>query len=102
VAGDARPRYRQVADELTRLIGDGTYPVESKLPPKRELAAQFGVSVSMIERVQRILAEDGLVQSVQGVAVYVVNARPSRPLTDRERIDRLESRLDRIEKHLGI
>ena len=36
--------YRQIADQLSRMIASGDYPAGGKLPPERELAELLGVS----------------------------------------------------------
>jgi GntR family transcriptional regulator len=38
------PRYQEIAEELTRAIADGTYPVGSTLPSEMELCSRFSVS----------------------------------------------------------
>lgn len=101
VAGDDRPGYRLIASRLAARIATGQYPMQSHLPGKRKLADEFGVSVTTVERALRVLADDGLVQASRGSGTQVVNARPTRPLTDRERIDALEARLEAVERRLG-
>ena len=102
MAGDSRPRYRQIADDLTARIGAGEFPLQSRLPGKRTLAARYEVSTSTMEKVLRALAADALVQPVRGGGTYVVNSEPSRPKTDRERIGDLERRMDRLERRLEV
>ena len=40
--------YQQVADDLERLILDGVYPHDSRMPSEQELADQYGVSRNVI------------------------------------------------------
>ncbi len=63
--------YQQVADALRDKIRDGTYPPEARLPSRRELCAQFGVSDIVIGKAMMILRQEGLVQSLPGVGVFV-------------------------------
>ena len=100
VAGDSRPGYRLIAATLAARIAAGDYPLQSKLPGKRDLAAEFGVAVTTMERALRALADDGLVQPSRGAGTYVVSTEPQRPKTDRERITDLERRMEQAERRL--
>lgn len=102
MAGDSRPGYRLIAGALAGRISEGRYPLQSKLPTKRELAAEFGCAVTTMERALKVLADDGMVQPVRGTGTYVVNTEPQRPKSDRERLDRLEADMAAIKKRLGI
>ena len=59
-------------DQLRREIGNGSYPLGSRLPPVRELAQQFGVSQPTIRESVRALQSLGLVDVKHGSGVYVV------------------------------
>ena len=60
----------QVIDQLRREIANGSYPLGGRLPPVRELAAQFGVSQPTIREAVRALQSLGDVK--HGSGVYVV------------------------------
>lgn len=64
----------QVARLLRSRIADGTYAVESRLPPMRELAAEQDVSLHVIQQAVQQLARDGLVRSAHGSGVRVISA----------------------------
>lgn len=66
-----------VAERLTTLITKGAYPVGSKLPAEKELAAQFGVGRSSMREAVRTLAAAGYLRSTHGIGVFVVSDRPS-------------------------
>ncbi|AMM15674.1 GntR family transcriptional regulator [Burkholderia sp. PAMC 28687] len=61
----------QVAQQLTRDIGDGVYPVGTKLPSGKDLALRFGVSQSVIREVTERLRAHGLIDSRQGAGCTV-------------------------------
>lgn len=61
----------QVAQQLTRDIGDGVYPVGTKLPSGKDLAVRFGVSQSVIREVTERLRAHGLIDSRQGAGCTV-------------------------------
>lgn len=68
--------YEQVTDALRASIRDGTYPPGSKLPSRRELREQFDVSDIVIGTAMRAVRSDGLVETLAGVGVYVVDPLP--------------------------
>ena len=64
-------KYESVIAALRESIADGTYPPGSKLPTRRELRKQYGVSDIVITFAMRALRQQGLVVSLPGVGVYV-------------------------------
>lgn len=69
---DSRPPYVQVADFLRRDIAEGTYPPGSQLPPAREIQERFQVANSTAQNAYRSLKQEGLVYSVKGRGVFVL------------------------------
>ncbi|MGD9946283.1 MAG: GntR family transcriptional regulator [Burkholderiaceae bacterium] len=67
-----RPRYQQVAHELTRAIVDGRYPVGAQLPTEAELCAQFDISRHTAREAVRVLASGGLIVRRQRAGTVVV------------------------------
>jgi GntR family transcriptional repressor for pyruvate dehydrogenase complex len=63
-----------VAAQLARLITQGEYDGDGRLPSERVLAAQFGVGRSSMREALRSLGADGLVRIEHGVGVFVVDA----------------------------
>jgi GntR family transcriptional repressor for pyruvate dehydrogenase complex len=61
----------QVSQEVIHEIQRGDYPVGSKLPSGKDLAARFGVSAAVIREVTERLREKGLIESRQGVGCWV-------------------------------
>jgi GntR family transcriptional regulator len=72
------PRYpfEIVTDTIRARILDGTYPPGSKLPSRRELCTEFGLSDPVIGAAQRILKQEGLIVGLTGAGVYVVEQLP--------------------------
>lgn len=78
-AGRAPSRGRvsdDVARRLRERITDGTYAVETKLPPEHELAREFGVGRSSMREAVRTLQAAGYLRSAHGVGVFVISRRP--------------------------
>ncbi|PCJ59063.1 MAG: hypothetical protein COA79_11940 [Planctomycetota bacterium] len=61
----------QIKRQLLKLIINGNFPPESKLPPIRTLAKDFGVSISTIQKVIKTLKSDGYVESLPGSGVVI-------------------------------
>lgn len=81
----ASPRgtYLQIAEALRQQIVKGA--ITERLPSKAELMATYGVGASTIERALQALKADGVVESVQGAAVFVAGTGDRRPLVDKFR-----------------
>jgi GntR family transcriptional regulator len=66
------PTTREIAEDITDRIRGGEYPPGTKLPPAREIAELYGVSMATAQRVMLILKERGVVVGRQGDGVYVI------------------------------
>jgi len=75
-AGAPTPLYQQVANSLRRQIVDGTIAVGDQLPPHRQLATQFGVSVITINKALSGLVSAGVLNSRVGRGTFVA-VRPA-------------------------
>jgi len=68
----AKPHYLAIADHITDEIGTGKLKPGTELPPTRQLADAYGVSMATAYRAVRELHKRGLVVGYQGKGVYVV------------------------------
>lgn len=68
------PLYVQLANVLRDRIRRGEIPVGRRLPSQAELEVETGGTVSRrtIKTALEVLADEGLVQGVQGKGVYVI------------------------------
>lgn len=66
-----RRLYQQIADDIERLILDGTYLPDSRLPSEQELAGTYGVSRNVIREALKSLKELGLISIRTGSGTYV-------------------------------
>jgi GntR family transcriptional repressor for pyruvate dehydrogenase complex len=71
----------QVANELSRLIVDGTFGPETALPSEGALATRFGVSRASVREAVKMLAARGLIQVRHGVGLFVSGAT-AQPVSD--------------------
>ena len=63
--------YVQVADHMAARIEAGEFPPETRLPPERELADEYGVAYNTLRRSMDVLRERGLVITLRGHGNYV-------------------------------
>ena len=64
--------YLQIAQQLRRLMDDGSFAAGERLPSERDLAEQFGVSRPTIREAMIALEIAGLVEVRSGSGVYVL------------------------------
>ncbi|HKT03490.1 MAG TPA: GntR family transcriptional regulator [Rugosimonospora sp.] len=74
-------RYQEIADDIRAKIKDGTYPVGSQLPSISRLQAEYVVSgLNTIRAAQQVLAEEGMLESRQGIGVFVTATESAREI----------------------
>jgi DNA-binding FadR family transcriptional regulator len=74
-AVDSRRLYRQIADQIAKLIEKGEYKAGGRLPPERDLARQLGVSRPSVREALIALEVEGYVEVRVGSGVYVIGPR---------------------------
>lgn len=92
---DDRPIWMQLTEQLTERIVSGLYPLGSRIPSVRELAAQAGVNPNTMQRALAQLEADGLV---------VTNRTAGRTVTeDSQSVDRVRQSLaeDKMEFYVA-
>jgi DNA-binding FadR family transcriptional regulator len=72
-AVEPRRLYRQVADQLRRLIDAGEFAVGDRLPTERELADQLGISRPTVREALIALEVEGRVRIRVGSGIYVTD-----------------------------
>jgi len=73
---EPRRLYRQIADQIRRLIRSGEFGPGARLPPERDLARQLGVSRPSVREALIALEVEGLVEVRIGSGIYVRGAAP--------------------------
>jgi DNA-binding FadR family transcriptional regulator len=71
---DNRRLYRQIADQISRLIETGEYCAGGRLPAERVLAEQLGVSRPTVREALIALEMEGRVDIRGGAGVFVLEA----------------------------
>src|SRR5690606_11800210 len=64
-------RYREIADDLRRLVDGGDLGPGRLLPSESELSARYGASRVTVRKALEALRDDGLVDSRQGFGWFV-------------------------------
>jgi DNA-binding FadR family transcriptional regulator len=72
-----RRLYRQVADQLRRLIDQGEFAVGDRLPTERELADQLGISRPTVREALIALEVEGRISIRVGSGIYVTQQQPT-------------------------
>jgi GntR family transcriptional regulator len=72
---DARPVFRQIADEVRRCVSVGVLKVDEPLPAVRKLADELKVNANTVQHAYRTLEQDGVVYVRRGMGTFV-SAKP--------------------------
>ena len=70
--GHSRPAYLQLYDQLRRDIVEGVWPLGARLPSKRLLSAELGISVITVEHAYTLLCEEGYAEVRERSGFYVL------------------------------
>jgi DNA-binding FadR family transcriptional regulator len=70
-AVEPRRLYRQIADQIARLIASGEFPPGARLPAERDLASSLGVSRASVREAIISLEIGGLVEVRVGTGIFV-------------------------------
>lgn len=65
------PPYQQVAAAVRKRIESGEIPPGRRIPSLVELEAEFGVARDTLRKAVQVLKDEGLVETVRGMGVYV-------------------------------
>jgi DNA-binding transcriptional MocR family regulator len=63
--------YQEIADRLSELIRQGTYPEDARLPSVRQASEQQGVSISTVLQAYALLESRGLIEARPQSGYYV-------------------------------
>lgn len=82
---DPRPLGTQLADQVRRLVHDGVLARDDRMPASRRLAADLGVSRSVVEQAFDQLLAEGWLEARQGAGTWVAGGTTGRPTASRRR-----------------
>ena len=90
--GSSVPIFRQIIDRIRSAVANGSLAVGDRLPSVRALAQRLLVNHNTVAKAYNDLARDGVIESRQGLGVFVARRRTI--FTKAERTRRLEAALD--------
>ena len=74
------PLYYQIMSQLREKISAGEYPVDSALPPERELVETYQVSRMTIRQAIAELVNEGILVRRKGIGTFVARPKLEQPL----------------------
>lgn len=94
--------WRQIADRIRQAISLGEFGDTGMMPPEMALAAQFSVNRHTVRAALKVLAQEGVVQSMQGKGTVILRRdRLTYPIGRRTRFsDGLAGQAERLEFRL--
>jgi DNA-binding GntR family transcriptional regulator len=66
------PPYRQIAAQLRAQIASGAIPIGRRIPSLVELEQTYGVARDTLRKAVQVLKDEGLVETVSGMGVFVI------------------------------
>jgi GntR family transcriptional regulator len=102
--GAAEPIYRQIADQIRRLILSNQLVAGDSLPSVREVAGRHAINPMTVSRAYGLLEAEGLLTRQRGRGM-VVAPRQRRGQSDDRRLAQLEPKLGdvaRAARELGL
>ena len=90
--GATEPIYRQIVEQLRRMIAGGQLPPGERLPSVREVAGFHAINPMTVSRAYSLLEGEGLLERLRGTGM-AVGQRARRTRSEVERMSLLEPRL---------
>jgi GntR family transcriptional regulator len=93
--GAAEPIYRQIVEQLRRLIASKQLSGGESLPSVRDVAGRHAINPMTVSRAYGLLELEGLIERQRGKGMVVASSR-RRMQPDDRRLEQLEPRLTDI------
>ncbi|MEI0701191.1 PLP-dependent aminotransferase family protein [Brachyspira intermedia] len=90
------PAYIQLYNQIKKDIVRGIYPLKSKLPSKRTMALETGLSIITIEHAYALLLDEGYIESYERSGFFVIFSKADVFLSSDEKIIKHNNNLDNI------
>jgi len=71
---------KNLIEKLSKMIGDGRFPEQSKLPPERELSLELNVTRASLRKALALLEADGKIWRHVGKGTFVGSLPAEQPL----------------------
>jgi GntR family transcriptional regulator len=92
------PIYRQIVDQLRRLIAGGQLVAGDALPSVREVAGFHAINPMTVSRAYSLAQAEGLLERLRGRGMVVANVRRAN-LSESHRLTLLEPQLKALARH---
>jgi GntR family transcriptional regulator len=96
--GSAEPIYRQIVDQLRRLIAGGQLAEGELLPSVRDVAGFHAINPMTVSRAYSLAESEGLLQRLRGKGMAVA-AQATAGHTQAQRLAMLEPQLSALARH---
>ena len=101
--GAPDPIYRQIVDQLRRLIAGKQLPAGDRLPSVREVADRHAINPMTVSRAYVLLESEGLIQRLRGKGMVVAAVSGLAATSDRlEQLDPHLREIARQSRELGL
>ncbi len=94
------PIYRQIVEQLRRLIAGGQLVAGDALPSVREVAGFHAINPMTVSRAYSLAEAEGLLERLRGRGMVVANVRRA-SLSEPRRLALLEPQLEALARHAG-
>jgi len=92
------PIYRQIMEQLRRLIASGQLVAGEALPSVRDVAGRHAVNPMTVSRAYSLLETEGLLERQRGKGMVVAATR-RKPQSQERLLEHLEPRLQDLARH---
>jgi GntR family transcriptional regulator len=82
---DAVPIWKQIEDQVRRMVAKGVLPPGTSVPSVRDLARELGVNPATVSKAYQGLCDGGVLEVRRGAGTFVSGSPPSRPRGERAR-----------------
>ncbi len=89
------PIYRQLIDQVRRMVASGQLTPGTTLPSVREVAAEYTVNPTTISKAYSLLESEGLLQRNRGKPMTITGARRSQGSLA-QRLKQVEGQVDSL------
>lgn len=94
---EKRPIYKQLVEQILSEIKEGKLRPGEKLPAERDLAAALEISRGTVKKAYQELADNNIIEMIQGSGSYVYNDRSAYDLERRKlALGLIDETLDRL------
>lgn len=73
-------KFVTVYNELFKMINEGTFPEESRLPSEPDLSKSLGISRTTLRQALALLQDDGLVKNIRGKGNFIIKSHSDKPI----------------------